>query len=339
MPHHMSELRRDLVSGDWVVIATGRAKRPHDFLSTRRVREFQPIGSCPFEELHPEAVFSGATHGEVIGKNWSVQVIPNKYPAFDKGACAVFTAHGPYQWTDGTGFHEVVITRSHTRSLAELTNGEVEAVIAAYQTRYRVFQRDECVQYVSIFHNHGPLAGATITHPHSQMIALPVIPPDVGRSLDGSKRYFAEHRACVHCAMLAYEHEAGERIIYENDACAVFAPYASHTAFEVRIFPKHHAARFETADAVTRAGVADALRVALAKLFIGLEDPDYNFFIHTAPTKNPAALEQYHWHIEIIPKTAIWAGFEIGTGIEISTITPETAAEFLRGVVIGDVVL
>ncbi|MDP3772551.1 MAG: DUF4921 family protein [bacterium] len=335
MPHQISELRQDLVSGDWVVIATGRAKRPHDFLGARHVREALPVDSCPFEELHTDAVFSSANQSEVSPENWSVQVIPNKYPAFDKAACATFNTRGPYQWTDGAGFHEVVITRSHTRSLAVLTNGEVEAVIAAYQERYRVFQKDECVQYVSIFHNHGSRAGATVTHPHSQMIAIPVIPPDVGRSMDGSARYFAERHTCIHCVMLAYEREVGERIIYENDICTVFAPYASHTAFEVRIFPKKHAAQFEEIDAGTRAGVADALRTALAKLFIGLEDPDYNFFIHTAPAKNPAALAHYHWHIEILPKTAIWAGFEMGTGIEISTIAPEMAAEFLRSVVVA----
>lgn len=326
----ISELRQDVVSGDWVVIATGRARRPHEFLSEKRPSFAQAKRTCPFEMLHQDALLVYGLDGEKDRENWWVQALPNKYPAFGKGTCSVFHQVGPYQWTEGAGFHEVVVTRDHTRSFARMSTPEVERVVRAYQDRYLAIKDDACVQYVSIFHNHGKNSGASISHPHSQIIGLPVIPPDIGRSLRGSEKYFKEQKSCIHCLILKYELHDKSRVIYENEGFAVVAPYASKTAFEIRIFPKKHSAHFEEIDAKERIHLADALRVSLAKLYQGLENPDYNFFLHTAPTGDTNEFDHYHWHFEILPKTAIWAGFEIGTGIEISVITPEGAATFLR---------
>lgn len=338
-----SELRQDAVSGDWVVMATGRAKRPHDFLREKRPAFNQPKRSCPFETLRHNAFVVRAADGTRRPDRWWTQVIPNKYPALgeDRPAharppgsgpdlCAVLHRVGPYQWTEGAGFHDVVVTRDHTRSFALMSPAEVDAVFGAYQERIRALAKKECVEYVSVFHNHGMAAGATISHPHSQIAALPVIPPDVGRSIKGSAGYFKKRRSCVHCAIVQYELKEGARVIYENGACAVVAPYASKTAFEMRVFPKRHSAYFEGMGSDERAGAAAAFQAVLAKLHRGLHNPDYNFFLHTAPVRGGNQFEHYHWHIEILPKTAIWAGFEIGTGIEISTIAPETAAAFLR---------
>lgn len=326
-----SELRRDPVSGDWVAIATARAKRPHAFIEKKKRRLVQSKSACPFEKLLVPRELAYARDGQEDGGDWWIQAIPNKYPAFTRGVCAEPHTAGPYVWTEGVGFHEVIITRDHRRAIAAMRPDEVEQIVRVYQERARAMYRDDCVKYVSIFHNQGLEAGATIAHPHSQIIALPVIPPDVARSVRGSRDYSRRHDGCVHCALIAYELEAGERLIYENDYCAVFAPYASKAAFEMRIFPKKHRARFEEAVAEERVSVADALRISLAKLAGGLNDPDYNFFFHTAPVAAVGEnFSHYHWHIEIVPKTAIWAGFEIGTGIEISAIAPEDAAEFLR---------
>lgn len=323
--NRISELRQDLVSGEWIVIATGRAKRPHEFLKEKREVLHQPKAGCPFEKLHTNSlsVYS-------LDEEWWLEVVPNKYPAFGKGVCALFHRAGPYQWGDGVGFHEIVVTRDHERSIAQMSDEEAELVIRAYQDRYLALKGDDCVEYVAIFHNHGKLSGATISHPHSQIIAIPVIPPDIGRSLKGSAEFFHKNKTCVHCVALRYELKSKERIIYENDSFAVLAPFASKTAFEIRIFPKKHQPHFEVISSVERLLLGNALRVALAKLFWGLKNPDYNFFLHTAPTGDGREFHHYHWHFEILPKTAIWAGFEIGTGIEISSIAPETAAEFLR---------
>lgn len=326
-----SELRQDLVSGDWVAIATGRAMRPHDFLGEPRAAFGQPRDACPFEALENDALLVLTSEGAAgSAEDWWVEVIPNKYPAFQLDACPTPQALGPYQRMEGVGHHEVVVTRDHDRSFALMSPAEADAVLRAYQQRYQTLAQDPCARYISIFHNHGLLSGATIGHPHSQMIAIPVVPPDVGRSLSGSAGYFKENGRCVHCAALEYESRERSRIVAENDLTLALAPFASKSAFELRVFPKNHAAHFERIGAAERASLAEILRIALAKLHRGLENPDYNFFLHTAPPDERDGYDHYHWHFEILPKTSIWAGFEIGTGIEISAIAPEAAAEFLR---------
>lgn len=327
----ISELRQDIVSGDWVVIATGRAKRPHEFLQSRRHSFRQQKKTCPFEAPHKDALLRLDSQGAGSGGNWWVEVIPNKYPALARhGVCALYHASGPYQWTDGVGSHEVVVSRDHDRSFALMSDEEAALVVRAYQERCLALKNDACVEYVSIFHNHGPGSGATIAHPHSQIIAIPVVPPDVGRSLKGSAAYFHQQKVCVHCVVIEHELKVKTRLVYENDHFLVIAPYASKSAFELRIFPRGHSPHFEALSEEGQKSLANALRVSLAKLFKGLQNPDYNFFLHTAPTGDMKEFHHYHWHFEIVPKTAIWAGFEIGTGIEISTIAPESAAKFLR---------
>lgn len=324
----ISELRRDLVSGEWVLIATGRAKRPHDFLKQKHKPFLQPRTSCPFENLSVQALSVYPS----TDKNWKVEVIPNKYPAFGAGNCVIQHHEGIYEWSEGVGAHEVVVTRDHKHSLAEMSDEEAELVIRSYQDRYLSLKTDDCIEYISIIHNHGKLSGATISHPHSQIMGIPVIPPDIFRSVEGSRNYFHKNKTCVHCTILKYELSSGDRIIYENEDFVVLAPYASKIAFEMRIFPKKHNPHFEILVLKERLAFANALRVALGKLFYGLKNPDYNFFLHTAPTGEISVYHHYHWHLEILPKTAIWAGFEVGTGIEVSTIAPESAAGFLRKV-------
>lgn len=326
----ISELRKDIVSGEWVVIATGRAKRPQEFIKSKRPFFRQPKKTCPFESVSSDTLFLASLKGKAEDNNWWVQVKKNKYPAFGKGTCSVMGRMGPYEWSRGVGFHEVVFTRDHDRAIASMNDREVELIMHAYQERYRAVKGDPCVEYVSIFHNHGRGSGASISHPHSQIIAIPVIPPNIARSLEGSAHYFRNHNACVHCMITHYELKQKVRVVYENKRFAVIAPYASKTAFEMRVFPKFHSAYFEEINEDDRMMLANAMRMSLAKLSHGLDNPDLNFFLHTAPTKNTAKFNHYHWHIEILPKTVIWAGFEIGTGIDITTITPEAAAAFLK---------
>lgn len=334
-----SELRFDLVSKDWVVIATGRAKRPGAFAELKRMSFDQPKIECPFCHL-PES-----TNGEKVllvhyiddnhsvknpkNKDWSVMVIPNKFPAFAKGDSLNERAEGPYSVMDGVGFHEIVVTKDHYRQLAEFSTEEVRQVIDAYQERYLELMNEKFINYVSIFHNHGREGGATVSHPHSQIIAIPVIDPDLRSSLDGSKRFMETQGKCVHCAILEWERENNRRIIYENDKFIVVTPFAPRVSFETRIYPKEHKAYFERIKENEKMQLADAFRAALYKLFKGLNDPAYNFFLHTAPCDGKN-YDHYHWHFEILPKTATWAGFELGTGIEISVVQPEEAAKYLR---------
>lgn len=336
MNQNISELRQDIVSGEWVTIAMGRAKRPHDFLSVPRKRFDQPKETCPFDTSleDPILTMQKKTDGKAppTDEQWFVKVVKNKFPAFSEGQCYVTYHDGIYMRMDGVGSHEVVVTRDHDRSIAQFSDEEAALVIRAYQIRFQELKKGECTQYISIFHNHGPESGATIAHPHSQVVSLPVIPPDIQRSLNGARNYFKTHNKCVHCTVIEFEIQKKSRIIYENVHCVVVCPYASKTAFEMRLFPKKHMPEFTALDDEETASVGDALKEALRRIYAGLNDPSYNFFIHTAPSFDHIQYPEYHWHIEILPKTAIWAGFEIGTGIEISTIAPESAAEFLRSI-------
>lgn len=322
-----SELRFNLVSKDWVVIATGRAKRPESFAQQKREEEAESQKDCFFCDLkgqEPPVLEYKNEKGE-----WEVAVIPNKYPAFFHSKNLHERALGPYSLMDGVGFHEVVLTRDHKKSLGELPIGQIRKVIDAYQERYLELANEENVNYVSIFHNHRREAGASVAHPHSQIIALPLIDPNLQRSLNGSRLFFENQGKCVHCQMLEWDLEENQRIIYQNEKFVVLVPFASRVAFETRIYPKEHHAYFERIKDKDKDLLADAMKQALARIFKGLNDPAYNFFLHTSPCDGKD-YDHYHWHFEILPKTSVWAGFELGTGIEISTVEPEKAAEYLK---------
>jgi UDPglucose--hexose-1-phosphate uridylyltransferase len=323
----ISELRQDLVTGDWVVIATGRADRPHAFKSKPRAKFAQSQENCPFED--PQKSGNGEPLFIAPAENWFVQAISNKFPALGAGECSLEHREGPYVWRDGVGRHEVFVYRDHFRPFADFSDRESRLALEAFRERYRMLREEDCVEYVSLFHNHGREAGASIAHPHSQLIATPVIPPQVAQSLLGSRRYFTEQKRCVHCAVIEFERADKKRIVLESDRFIAFCPFASRSAFEVRVFPKEHQMSFGRIDDKESALAAKMLRDILKKIAAGLGDPALNFFIHTTPTHGEH-FEYYHWHIEIIPKTSIWAGFEISTGIEISAVSPETAAEYLR---------
>lgn len=347
-----SELRQDLVSGDWIVIATSRKKRPHNIPESPSQEPPQnSLDSCPFED--PQAQGNSAPvfvlhkkDSKPILENWAIQVIPNKYPAFSKyahtppdakplkhstlrNACVTELQEGPYIVVPGYGYHEVIIYRDHRKTLAEFTPEEALQVFKTFQARYNTISEDLCVKYILVLHNQGKEAGASLSHPHSQLIAIPVVPPDVMRSLEGSRRYYQEEGVCVHCVMIQWELKNRRRIISENDRFIAFCPYVSRASFEIRIFPKLHTPRFETSSEEDLKKLTAVFLAALKKLTKTIHPPSYNFFIHTSPAED-GDYSHYHWHIEIVPKTGTWGGFEIGTGIEVSSISPEAAADELN---------
>ncbi len=323
----LSELRQDPVTGAWVVIATGRGKRPDEFKNKKPPEAPDNQADCPFcnYTVDPNIVLENKDEKG----DWTLISVLNKYPAFNFSRELNRREEGPFSVVNGVGFHEVIITRDHNLSIAQMEIGRVVELINAYQERYLKLMNLRFVDYISIFHNHGREAGASIKHPHSQLIAMPVIDPDVWRSIKGSAEYYHKNKECVHCMMLNWEREDGKRIIFENNEFVALCPFVSRAAFEVRIYPKKHSPYFERIDSKSKADLAEVLKTSLAKIHTGLNNPPYNFFLHTAPCDGND-YPHYHWHFEIMPKTSIWAGFELGTGIEISTIEPEKAAEFLR---------
>lgn len=325
-----SELRQDLVSGDWILIAPGRAKRPDQFIEKERSPR-APKKGCPLEE--PKRAGGGPA---IIVyphlKNWKVQIVPNKYPALTYQREKSLKKVGRlYPVIPGVGYHDLVVTRDHDNNFARLSKLNANLVFKAFQTRYLMFLPHKHLAYTAIFHNWGPKAGASIYHPHYQIVSIPVLPPDVEHSLTGSYNYFRKNQKCVHCVIIDWERRKKARIIFENKAAIVFAPFASRSPFEVRIFPKRHLPFFEDTDTRELNLIVEALQVTLRKIERALHYPDYNFFIHTAPMKNKRRYLYYHWHIEALPKISIRAGFELQTGIEINIVDPDIAAKFIKG--------
>jgi len=331
-----SELRFDLVSGDWVVIATGRAKRPEMFKEKREKSKVSKK-DCPFchieSQKEPLLIFHNGQKIELknkIYKHWTTLVLPNKFPAFFPAEKIEKTEEGGFfQKISGVGFCELVITKEHEKTLATLPLARVKEVFDAYQERYLALMREKNVNYISIFHNEGPKAGATQSHPHSQIITTPLIDIDLKKAILNSKKYYQKTEKCLYCQLNNWERKIKKRIVFENEDFLVLCPFASKVAFEMIISPKKHFSYFEKIGEKEKWKLAEAFHVALRKLYKGLNKPDYNFYLHTAPCDGEK-YPYYHWHWTILPKTSIWAGFELGAHMEISTIEPEKAAEYLR---------
>jgi UDPglucose--hexose-1-phosphate uridylyltransferase len=326
----MSELRQDLVSGDWTILAPARAKRPHDWGKGKAKRPRAPKSTCPFEDLEKSGNFPIELFPP--SDNWKIAVIPNKYPALEmRDVCADERKKGPYSIIDGVGHHELVITRDHEKNLPKMSSKEAVELFRVFKHRLNVLSKDPCGDYSSLWHAWGPSAGASIHHPHYQILTMPIVPPDIRRSFKGSVRYWREHKKCVHCVMLDYEKRNKSRIIYENKEAIALAPYVSRQPFEIRVFPKKHISYFEKTSDQVLCHAVNALVATLRKVSDKLGDPDYNFFLHTAPFRKAEEYKMYHWHMEVIPKLSLLGGFEWSTGIDINTVDPDMAAKILRG--------
>lgn len=332
----MNEFRQDPVSGDWVLIATGRARKPHP----REEKLAQSIEDCVFEpekllaQEKPVAIYNRGKLVNSLDEDWTTVVLPNKFPAVKSGVCGPIGNFGPFAVAEGSGFHELVITRDHDRSFAQFTEEETAEVLKIYRDRYLAIEKDDCGQSISIFHNHGFMAGASVYHNHSQIISMPVISSVALQHLNGAEEYYKKTGKKVHEFILEWEFQEGKRIVYENDKFVVLCPYVSSAAYEMKIFPKKSNSYFSTILDEDIPYFANALSVAIKKLHLGLDGMDYMFFIHTAPPKRDGTpvYDNYHWHLEIMPRSSIMAGQEFGTGVFVNTVDPDEAAEIFRKV-------
>ena len=311
----------------WVIIASERGRRPTDF-ATAPVR---PNGGfCPFcpgnESLTPDEVYAVRPGG----KDWSLRVIPNKFPVLEVEGDPGRVGDGIYDRMNGLGAHEVIIeTPDHDTALADLDLDQIVHVIQAYHERYTDLKRDFRFRYALIFKNQGEAAGASLAHPHSQLIALPVVPKRVQEELEGAKRHHEYKERCIFCDILHQDLKDGSRVVLENEDFAVLSPYAARFPFETWILPKHHQACFETLSAGQTHSLARVLKNLLQRVKKVLNDPPYNFMVHTMPLQE-GPNDYYHWHIEVIPKLTKVAGFEWGSGFYINPTPPEEATQFLR---------
>ncbi len=239
-------------------------------------------------------------------------------------------SHGIYHAKEGRGYHDFVVTRDQKKNFGDLSPAMAAKVFEVFRERHRMMAKDPRSSYVATFCNWGPSVGASIGHPHYQILTLPIIPPHIARSLAGSKAYFRKHRRCVRCDIIREERAYKKRIVAENKFAVAFAPYVSKSPFEVSIFPKAHISAFsETPPDVIRAA-ALLLQSVLRRVKKYANDPDFNFFIHGAPLDHGKYF-YHHWHIEVVPRTSVFGGFEYSTEIDINIVDPDTAAAILRG--------
>lgn len=323
----MPELRRDPVVDRWVIIAPERADRPNALL-----REYQlpdDEDGCPFcpgnEFLTPPEIAALREQGR-----WTWRIVPNRYPAVRTEENMSRKGIGVFDKMSGVGAHEVIIeTDSHRQPLHELPLPRIAAVLRAVQDRILDLSRDIRLRAITYFKNNGAIAGGSLSHAHSQLLALPMVPVELQRELEGARRHFEARERCIYCDVLDQEMGDRSRLVLETDLAVVLAPYAARTPFELLVLPRAHRSAFERSTAEELSGLASALRTALRKLDLALDRPAYNLYLHTLPLREPPS-ESFHFHIEIKPVLTLQGGFEWSTGFSINPTPPEEAAAFLR---------
>jgi len=339
----MPELRKDPVIGRWVIIATERAKRPDQF--TSQAQDAPSDKPCPFCEGHenqtpPEIYALRPRHSNPNTPGWDLRVVSSISPFLKIEGDLDRRGKGLYDLMNGVGAHEVVIeTNQHIANMADLSEEQIAKVITCYVDRSLDLEKDKRFKYVLIFKNYGWIAGGgRVKHSRSQLIATPVNPKRVKEELSGAHFYYDYHERCVFCDLVKQELESKERLILDIDGFIAITPFASRFPFEVWILPKKHSCDFTKLDMQMRFDLGRILKKVLLKLKKGLNDPPYNYVLHTAPFKRPkvgywkSIDYDYHWHIEIMPRLTRVAGFEWGTGFYICPLPPEDAAKFLREV-------
>lgn len=329
----MPELRKDAVTGRWVIIATERGKRPNSKIS--KPPEEKKGGFCPFcpgneKSTPPETLSYRPSNTARDTEGWWLRVVGNKFPALDSEGPLRRFGQGMYDRMSGYGACEVLIeSPSHEYTIADLPEDQVQEVIWAFRDRMVELRKDTQMKYIMVFKNWGREAGASLEHPHCQIIGLPVVPKRVQEELSETSKYYEFRERCVFCDMIQQEISDNQRIINENDSFISFMPFASRFPYETWILPKEHASYFNDIQKNQVLDLAKILKRTLALMKGALDDPAYNFIIHTTPFDQAGQVPHYHWHIEIMPKLTKIAGFEWGTGFYINHVPPEDGAKHL----------
>lgn len=337
------ELRRDPIVGRWVIIAARRAERPMAEVDERE-RDVDPR-DCPLcpgnESKTPPEVFAIRPDGSQPNTpGWLIRVVPNKYPALVIEGDLKRRGLGMFDLMNGVGAHEVIIeTPEHKYSLADLPVQQIKLILVAYRERIIDLRNDKRFLYTLVFRNYKAVAGATLSHPHSQLIAIAITPEVVKRELECARSHFMEKQRCLFCDLLNQELKLGERVVLETEHFAVLSPFAARFPYELHIYPKEHCHDFVLMSEEQLDDFARTLKRILSCIRSALDDPPYNYVLHTSPNPVPRPGRpdywqtlpyDYHWHLEFIPRLTRIAGFEWGTGFYINQVPPELAAKVLR---------
>lgn len=326
----MPEIRLNLITRDWVIIATERAKRPHELVTPKPLKTALPSysPSCPFcagnEERTPIEC------GRISDANgWKVRSVPNKFPALATEGEPTMHLQGIYHSMEAVGVHEVVIEHPrHDLTTALLPVSDVAYIIFMYRQRYQEIRKDKRVRSIIIFKNHGERAGTSLEHPHSQIAATPVVPSQIRIRIEEAIRFFDDTGECLFCRTLREELAANKRIVFQSEYFVAFIPYAALSPFHIWIFPLRHSSSFDEITDPELWDLALTLKTVLAKLYYGLNNPDYNYSIRSLPTDS-FAKDYFHWYIAVVPRLGITAGFELGSGMYINPALPEESAKYL----------
>jgi len=342
----MSELRYDPIKQRWSIIAHERKLRPLEFMVPRPPADPReaPEG-CPFEHgaesrTPPEILVIPRPGPAGSGPDWQVRVVPNKFPALRIEGEVKREGLGLFDRVSGVGAHEVIIeTPDHYREMADLEPEELALVFRAYRERLVDLRRDPRLRYALIFKNKGRDAGASLSHPHSQLIATPIIPTFVVQELKVAREHFRRKERCIFCDLISQEKRLGQRVALETARYIALEPFASSLPFETWILPRDHRHDFAQATDDDLHGLAVLVRDFLRRIRTVLKDPPYNMVLHTAPNPHPrpgqpdywsTIAHDFHWHLEFIPRITHIAGFEWGSGYTINPTPPEEAARFLQ---------
>lgn len=332
----MPEIRQDVTTREWIIFAKERARRPDDFRCSTNARSQKIfVANCPFcpgnEDLTVRELYSERLGNETM--QWGVRVVPNLFPALvGEGSLNRVVEGALFHRLDGIGQHEVVIeTPMHNRFLFDMDDAEVLSVVNAYRKRFAELRKDKRIKVILIFKNHGKAAGTSLEHPHSQIIATPVVPAYIRNKYEIATMYFDDTERCIYCDVVHEEMRLKTRIVLATDFFVAFHPFASKAPFETWIAPLRHCSSFGKITDEEAADFARVLRIVLKKMYIGLGNPDFNYVIHTAPLMDEDK-HYYLWHMQIMPRLTTPAGFELGSGMSINTALPEETAEYLRSI-------
>ena len=332
----MPELRKDPVIGRWVIIATERALRPSNF-KTDKENRLTDLSKCPFEagneaSTPPEILSYRKAGSRPNEPGWWVRVVPNKFPALKIEGTMDKRGEGMYDMMNGIGAHEIIIeTPNHDEEMALMPEMQINEVLWAWRDRIVDLARDKRFKYVMVFKNKGAQAGASLQHPHSQIIALPIVPLSVQEELTGALQYYEYKDRCVFCDLIQQELSDRKRVVEDSERFISVVPFAQRFPFETWILPKQHESDYTRTTRNDSLELAGLLKRTLQRLRGALDDPPFNLILHMAPL-NTEGLPHYHWHIEIMPRVTRTAGFEWGTGFYINPTIPEETAQFLREV-------
>ena len=334
----MHELRKDPLMNRWIAVLSDSMPPGEYHLQEEEAKESGCVLCSGREKETPPEITAIRGNGSNPNEpGWLARVIPSFKPILHVEGDLGRRGIGMYDRMNSIGANEIIIeTPEHNKADGDVGFEQMIRAVSLYKERINDLEKDLRLRYVLIYKNSGRDAGAVYSHPHSQIIATPIIPRRIKEELDGAKQYYSYKERCIFCDIIREELRYGQRVIFETKKFIAFCPYAQSSSFEFCIIPKRHSCAFQEINSEEMEDLALMLSAMLKKLGTILKNPPYNYIIHTVPNMIPRRNhwhtlgEDFHWHIEVMPRLTRASGFEWGSGFYVVTTSPEDAAKYLR---------